>query len=729
MKNLGIILSCILIAASQAGAVVVTTTAELVSAVNTSQSEIILNAPLFELSAFMYVDHDCTFAPHPDRSGNGGVTIDGMNTYNVRFQNATLQVGVDDPNNVLTFTHGYNGTVMISSLTKDTQATFDYCNFNNSFSINGLSVLTGQYDLDVICNNCRADNNQNDGFNQHNQYATGPFGESILTLNNCYATGNDRNHVGGAAGDAISPHDDNETVIIHGGAYYDNGKSGIGAQDGSKVYIDGGTVFYGNGYIQNNGDILIITGSYLEIDGAEFSGLHAVNAPNVRIRSNGSMKIKNCTFKDPVTTGGYFVKVDTNASGTMENCIFENGDSSQVAVELDGASSAEVKNCTFYNNYKNVEIKNMSASNVTIKNSIFEAAISSAVVGGYNTNPNNGYNCFYNNAVNISGGSLLATDIAADPQFADKVNGDFHVKSENGCWNPTTTQWVKDATTSPCVDGANPADLCTEELWPHGLRVNIGAYGNTNQASISLSTVGSTADSEPDGDVDIADFYEVINKWLDTVILDKADFNHDNIISLPDFAVFANNIDSDWAWLEFCPPFLESAGLFVAEAEHYCKNVPGSGDGDGYNWQLLDDEPNTTAEGYMQSIPLGRKKIETNVEQDSPHMFYTVDFQTTGTYYLWLRGRATSSTYSHVHFGLDNNCLTSTLNNALKLNVDPYFTWASQTGDGSRPTITVNSTGKHNIDIWMYQAGTMIDRVLLTTNPAYVPIDPPESPK
>ena len=72
-----------------------------------------------------------------------------------------------------------------------------------------------------------------------------------------------------------------------------------------------------------------------------------------------------------------------------------------------------------------------------------------------------------------------------EPDFADAVKLDFHLKSRAGRWNPSTKKFVNDKTTSPLVDAGNPDAEVEKEPSPNGARVNIGLYGGTLQASKS----------------------------------------------------------------------------------------------------------------------------------------------------------------------------------------------------------------------------------------------------
>ena len=66
------------------------------------------------------------------------------------------------------------------------------------------------------------------------------------------------------------------------------------------------------------------------------------------------------------------------------------------------------------------------------------------------------------------------------------VRGDYHLQSQAGRWDSNGQTWVQDAVTSPCIDAGNPDSDFTAELLPNGERINMGAYGGTPQASMSL---------------------------------------------------------------------------------------------------------------------------------------------------------------------------------------------------------------------------------------------------
>ena len=90
----------------------------------------------------------------------------------------------------------------------------------------------------------------------------------------------------------------------------------------------------------------------------------------------------------------------------------------------------------------------------------------------------------------------------ADPLFANAGTGDYHLKSKYGRWDPKANTgaggWVIDTVHSPCIDAGDPSSEYSGEPEPNGDRINMGAYGNTGEASKSpcFLTVHSTPITE-----------------------------------------------------------------------------------------------------------------------------------------------------------------------------------------------------------------------------------------
>jgi hypothetical protein len=72
-----------------------------------------------------------------------------------------------------------------------------------------------------------------------------------------------------------------------------------------------------------------------------------------------------------------------------------------------------------------------------------------------------------------------------DPNDDFWVDGDYHLKSQAGRWDPNSQNWVIDDVTSPCIDAGDPNSPVGDEPDPNGGRINMGAYGGTKEASKS----------------------------------------------------------------------------------------------------------------------------------------------------------------------------------------------------------------------------------------------------
>jgi len=87
-------------------------------------------------------------------------------------------------------------------------------------------------------------------------------------------------------------------------------------------------------------------------------------------------------------------------------------------------------------------------------------------------------------------GLTEANSLMVDPLFASSTDG--HLKSTAGRYNPATETFVTDGVDSPAIDAGDPASAFANEPAPNGGRVNLGAYGNTAQASKTSGTASAT---------------------------------------------------------------------------------------------------------------------------------------------------------------------------------------------------------------------------------------------
>ncbi|UCD29281.1 MAG: hypothetical protein JSV03_02030, partial [Planctomycetota bacterium] len=115
-------------------------------------------------------------------------------------------------------------------------------------------------------------------------------------------------------------------------------------------------------------------------------------------------------------------------------------------------------------------------------------------------------------------------NIDADPVFADPNNGDYHLKSQAGRYdpNPPAADWVRDEVTSPCIDASDPNSSIGQEPFPNGGIVKMGVYGGTAEASKSyfgepVCEIIVAGDINGDCKVDFKDFAIMALHWLESV--------------------------------------------------------------------------------------------------------------------------------------------------------------------------------------------------------------------
>ncbi|NLH16695.1 MAG: hypothetical protein GX455_08955, partial [Phycisphaerae bacterium] len=101
----------------------------------------------------------------------------------------------------------------------------------------------------------------------------------------------------------------------------------------------------------------------------------------------------------------------------------------------------------------------------------------------------------------------------------------------------------KDTVTSPCIDAGDPVSDWKGELWPNGARINMGAYGNTPQASMSLdSATGKLADIDQNGSVNLIDLARLAEVWMLDDCLIAPNLDRLGTVDLVDLALFT----SEW---------------------------------------------------------------------------------------------------------------------------------------------------------------------------------------
>jgi len=269
------------------------------------------------------------------------------------------------------------------------------------------------------------------------------------------------------------------------------------------------------------------------------------------VNRQSSPTLLNCIFINNSAFGGGGMHNFNDSNPTLTHCTFEGNSAAIGGGILNRGSDPNLIYCFFIRNWANREngygggIYNTD-SDVILTNCTFDqnaaqsgnsiACDSSAeyfpsnvefvnciVWGGANEIWNNDGSLINIAYCNIQSGQAGVYDpceaviwgegnIDEDPLFADPgywadvndpdiitepndpnvvwIDGDYHLKSKAGRYDPNSESWVADDVTSPCIDAGDPNMPVGDEPFPNGGRINMGAYGGTREASMSQETGG-----------------------------------------------------------------------------------------------------------------------------------------------------------------------------------------------------------------------------------------------
>jgi len=224
-----------------------------------------------------------------------------------------------------------------------------------------------------------------------------------------------------------------------------------------------------------DGNDSLVTFSGNEDAGCVLAGLTITGASEGIYCSGASPTIIGCGVS--VNTGAG-IKMENSSNPSIINCLISmNGGTGIEMWPLSAVRNAPynypvITNCTIVGNMQN----GIAGSFPTITNSIIRANSLQQVAENIQAT------ITYSD---VQGGWPGEGNLDVDPLFADPDNGDYHLKSQAGRWDPAGRCWVTDDLTSPCIDAGGPAGPVGSEPDPNGGRINMGVFGGTVEAGKS----------------------------------------------------------------------------------------------------------------------------------------------------------------------------------------------------------------------------------------------------
>jgi len=357
--------------------------------------------------------------------------------------------------------------------------------------------------------------------------------------------------------------------------------AGIGLIENSNAKITNCTITNNKGYYNSCGGGIYSRNSSPEISGCTISQNSArgnIVGGGVYCGPGSNIKLENCIIAQNTTNYGFGggIFCDEKSNPTVTNCIITRNTAEGYDCRGGGIScgglyygcgwtSPTITNCTIIGNTAEAYGGGISCgykNNTIISNCVFwdNTAVTGTEIA---------LDSYYNlctvtlsysdvqgeqDGVYVGSGCILnwaEGNIDADPCFADPNNGDYHLKSEGWRWDTNRKVWTWDEVTSRCIDAGNPGCGLGDELlsvpddpnneWGENLRINMGAYGGTAEASMGLPGWALLADLTNDGIVDFVDLAAFVNYWLETGECIPSDLNRSQSVDFSDFAIFAEN--------------------------------------------------------------------------------------------------------------------------------------------------------------------------------------------
>ena len=153
--------------------------------------------------------------------------------------------------------------------------------------------------------------------------------------------------------------------------------------------------------------------------------------------------------------------------------------------------------------------------------------------------------------------------------------------------------------------------------------------------------------------------------------------------------------------------------------------------GDGPNWQISNGSQGYSGSGYMTTSSTG---FDAGNQTSGSHLSWDVEFDTSGEYWIWVRMRQNGENSNSIHMGL-NGQTHPLAANGMSTNASgwDWVGYYDNQATTQRASLNITAPGRHAIDLWVRESGVDVDRIILTNDSQWAPIDtpsnlPPDSP-
>lgn len=432
---------------------------------------------------------------------SGNQASDGGAMYNITDSNPTL-INCIFTGNMASWTNG--GAIHNNG----SAATLIGCTFTANCTTGRMGrggAISNDWWSHLAVNDCTFDRNEADKgggaiynamsdltlsncvFGQNTDRTVYNGSDAHVTVNNCTFTAN----TGGALCSSVG-----STLMLTNSFFLGNSASVGGALDIGHCYAKlVACTFSGNSAAGSGGAILVDWPKSLKIVNCLFSGNKGKHGGALYMYYPRNTTFANCTFVSNLATRGNVFACDSPATCELTNCIFwDEPHPIWFFEELGNGPGPPPAESNISVSYSNVQGGWPGQGNIDVDPCFFDP----------------GYWAYVNDP-NIV--------VEPDDPNAVWVEGDYHLMSQAGRWDPETQTWIKDDVTSPCIDAGAPQSPIGYEPFPNGGYLNMGAYGGTAEASKSYfgEPVCETivaGDINGDCRVDFADFAIMAQKWL-----------------------------------------------------------------------------------------------------------------------------------------------------------------------------------------------------------------------